>query len=69
MDLGLALHAGGDLSCGVESFVEFGGLDGLEGGRAFIGSTKLRTTPSSKTLHHHTTDLHSCITTTIIGPH
>jgi hypothetical protein len=32
VDLGLALHAGGDLSCGVESIVEGGGLDGLEGG-------------------------------------
>ena len=31
MDLGLALHAGGDLSCGVESFVEGVFLDGLEG--------------------------------------
>ena len=32
MDLGLALHAGGDLSCGVEFLIEGGGLDGLEGG-------------------------------------
>ena len=31
MDLGLALHAGGDLSCGVKSFVEGVPLDGLEG--------------------------------------